>query len=153
MKISTRSEYAAKALLYLALAEEERKDRRPAQIPAIAHDCDIPLKYLEQILVVLRNHGVLASRRGVAGGYFLLRPPDDLTIGEVVRLMDGSSSIASNLPDCGPSDPICESIRALWVEVDSVVASTLDNVTLGQLREQVKAARAKKDLSSLMFYI
>src|ERR1700694_398387 len=112
MKISTRSEYAAKALLYLTLTVEERQDNKLAQIPAIAGQCDIPLKYLEQILVVLRNHGVLASRRGVAGGYFVLRSPDDLTVGEVVRLMDGSSSIASNLPDCGPSDAICSSIRS-----------------------------------------
>jgi Rrf2 family protein len=153
MKISTRSEYAAKALLYLALAEDERQDSKPAQIPAIAHDCDIPLKYLEQILVVLRNHGVLASRRGVAGGYFLLRSPDDVTVGEVVRLMDGASSIASNLPECGSADAICMSIRRLWIEVDTVVASTLDKVTFGDLRDEVKALRADRDAHSMMFYI
>ena len=107
MKISTRSEYAAKALLYLVLAEEERTNNRPAQIPAIASECDIPLKYLEQILVALRNHGILGSRRGVAGGYFLMRSADKITMGEVVRLMDGSNSIASNLPECKQADDIC----------------------------------------------
>jgi Rrf2 family protein len=153
MKISTRSEYAAKALLYLALAVESKQSSRPAQIPEIAHDCDIPLKYLEQILVVLRNHGILASRRGVAGGYFLLRAPEEVTVGEVVRLMDGSSSVASNLPDCGADDPICSSIRALWQEVDTIVATSLDGVTFADLREKVKAIRASSESSTLMFYI
>jgi Rrf2 family protein len=153
MKISTRSEYAAKALLYLALAEDARHDNKPAQIPAIAHECDIPLKYLEQILVVLRNHGILASRRGVAGGYFLLKTPDEVTVGDVVRLMDGSSSIASNLPECGPIDPICSSIRSLWIEVDAVVATTLDKVNFADLRDKVKALRVDHDISSMMFHI
>ncbi len=153
MKISTRSEYAAKALLYLAIIEEDRSDTKPAQIPAIAHECDIPLKYLEQILVVLRNHGILASRRGVSGGYFLLRSPGDVTVGEVVRLMDGSSSIASNLPDCGETDAICQSIRSIWIEVDHVVATALNRVTFEDLRIQVKSMRSKQDLQSLMFHI
>ncbi len=153
MKISTRSEYAAKALLYLVLAEEERTNNRPAQIPSIAAECDIPLKYLEQILVALRNHGILGSRRGVAGGYFLMRSAEKITMGEVVRLMDGSNSIASNLPECKPGDDICGSIRSLWSEVDHAVSTTLEGVTFAHLREQVKKYREERDRSSIMFYI
>jgi hypothetical protein len=66
MKISTRSEYAAKALLFLVMQGDAYDSTHPAQIQAIAQTCDIPVKYLEQILVVLRNQGLLGSRRGVA---------------------------------------------------------------------------------------
>lgn len=153
MKISTRSEYATKALLYLALTEEGRTDNKPAQIPDIAHHCDIPLKYLEQILVVLRNQGIVASRRGVAGGYFLLKNPQDITIGEVVRLMDGANNVGANLPDCLPSDAICDAVRSVWAKVDEAIVTALEDITFATLREDVKSIRAKQDISSLMFYI
>jgi Rrf2 family protein len=153
MKISTRSEYATKALLYLAIAEENRSDSKPAQIPAIAHQCDIPLKYLEQILVVLRNHGFVASRRGVTGGYFLVKNPQEITIGEVVRLMDGANNVGANLPDCLPSDAICAAVRSVWAKVDHAIVSAMDNITLATLSDDVKAIKAKQDISSLMFYI
>lgn len=153
MKISTRSEYAAKALLYLAIAEQDGPGGQPTQIPAIAHECAIPVKYLEQILVVLRNHGILASRRGAAGGYFLLRSAEQITVGEVVRLMDGGGSVAGNLPACAASDTICGTVRSLWAEVDLAVSATLDSVTLRDLCARFTAERAAADSPAMMFYI
>lgn len=152
MKISTRSEYAAKALLYLAIQGATNSAGHPAQIPNIAQHCDIPLKYLEQILVVLRNHGLLGSRRGVAGGYYLLRAPEEITVGDVVRLMDGQAGIGSGL-GVSQQNPIGEALRTLWEKVDAAIADTLDATTFADLKDQVIAAQAGNDPASFMFYI
>jgi Rrf2 family protein len=153
MKISTRSEYAAKALLFLSLQGATNDATHPAQIQSIATTCDIPVKYLEQILVVLRNQGLLGSRRGVAGGYYLMRSPEAISVGEVVRLMDGQTSIGASLPACDESKPSCKTLRALWDEVDVAIALTLDNTTFADLRERVKSLQTVNTPADLMFYI
>jgi len=153
MKISTRSEYAAKALLFLAIQGVAHDSTHPAQIQSIAQTCDIPVKYLEQILVVLRNQGLLGSRRGVAGGYYLMREPKSITVGEVVRLMDGQTSIGASLPSCDEHKPSCKALRALWDEVDSAISVTLDGATFADLRDRVMALQAADAPGDLMFYI
>ena len=153
MKISTRSEYAAKALLFLTIQGATHDSTHPAQIQAIAQMCDIPVKYLEQILVVLRNQGLLGSRRGVAGGYYLLREPESISVGEVVRLMDGQTSIGASLPSCDENKPSCKALRGLWDEVDAAIALTLDATTFTDLRDRVLALQAADAPGDLMFYI
>ncbi|HEX5322592.1 MAG TPA: Rrf2 family transcriptional regulator [Capsulimonadaceae bacterium] len=152
MKISTRSEYAAKALLYLCMQETPSSPDRPVQISSIAHTCDIPLKYLEQILVVLRNQGLVGSRRGVAGGYYLQRSPQEITVGEVVRLMDGQTSIGASLPGCQGPSSICRTLRTLWDEVDTAIAGTLDKTTFADLCERLQACDEEQNRAN-MFYI
>lgn len=153
MKISTRSEYAAKALLFLAIQGVAHDSTHPAQIQAIAQTCDIPVKYLEQILVVLRNQGLLGSRRGVAGGYYLVRDPKSISVGEVVRLMDGQTSIGASLPSCDEHKPSCKALRQLWDEVDAAIAMTLDGTTFEDLKDRVLAFQAADVPGDLMFYI
>jgi len=153
MKISTRSEYAAKALLFLAIQGGSHDSTHPAQIQAIAQACDIPVKYLEQILVVLRNQGILGSRRGVAGGYYLVRDPKTVSLGEVVRLMDGQTSIGASLPSCDDHKPSCRALRQLWDEVDAAIALTLDGTTFDDLKERVRSIQAAASPADLMFYI
>jgi len=153
MKISTRSEYAAKALLFLALQGASNDSTHPAQIQGIAETCDIPVKYLEQILVVLRNQGLLASRRGVAGGYYLMKAPEDITIGEVVRLMDGQTSIGSSLPSCDDAKASCRALRSLWGRVDEAISQTLDKTTFADLRDEVRAYQSAESAGNIMFYI
>ena len=85
MKISHRGLYALKALLNLAAAHE----RGLVKIHVIAEEEDIPEKFLEGILVTLKNARLVASERGREGGYRLRRPPGEIQVGEVVRLMDG----------------------------------------------------------------
>jgi Rrf2 family protein len=152
MKISTRSEYAAKALLYLCQQETPSSAERPVQISSIAQTCDIPLKYLEQILVVLRNQGLVGSRRGVAGGYYLQRPAEQITVGEVVRLMDGQTSIGASLPGCQGASAICKTLRNLWDEVDTAIACTLDKTTFADLCERLQACDEEQNRAN-MFYI
>ncbi len=82
--ISNKAKYAFKALLYLA-----RRGRETVQIDEIAGDEGIPRKFLEHILLELKHSGLIASRRGRTGGYQLIRSPDDITIGQVLRIIDG----------------------------------------------------------------
>jgi Rrf2 family protein len=85
MKLSTRGEYAARAMLDIAAHANEG----PVKIREIAERQDIPLKYLENILLTLQRAGMLRSRRGPQGGYYLARPPEAISVGEVIRAMDG----------------------------------------------------------------
>jgi Rrf2 family protein len=153
MKISTRSEYAAKALLFLVMQGDAYDSTHPAQIQAIAQTCDIPVKYLEQILVVLRNQGLLGSRRGVAGGYYLVREAEGISVGEVVRLMDGQTSIGASLPSCDEDKPTCKALRDLWDEVDEAIAKTLDKTTFSDLKERVIKIQDQGASGNFMFYI
>jgi Rrf2 family protein len=152
MKVSTRSEYAAKAVLFLALQGAVNDASHPAQIPSIAQYCNIPVKYLEQILVVLRNQKILGSRRGVAGGYYLMRAPSAITVGELVALMDGNTGIGSGLGST-KIDPLSQVLHCLWKEVDTAIESTLARTTFADLREEVLKLQAETNPADLMFYI
>lgn len=83
MKVSTRGEYALRTLILLA--------QHPAVIPGaeISEKTRVPLNYLEQILLQLKNLGYVQSKRGVRGGYFLHKPPEQIIIGEVIRQLEG----------------------------------------------------------------
>lgn len=83
--ISQKAKYAMRALVALARANPTE----PMQIADIARSQNIPRKFLEQILVDLKHHGVVVSRRGKQGGYLLLRPAHEITYGEILRLVDG----------------------------------------------------------------
>src|SRR5207247_8596152 len=85
MRISQRGLYALKALIHLA----ESYDRGVVKIHEIAEEEAIPEKFLEGILVTLKNARVVASQRGREGGYRLRRPPEEILVGEVVRIVDG----------------------------------------------------------------
>src|SRR5690349_9272554 len=85
MKLSRRGEYATKALLFLGACDQEQG----VSASEIAKKAQIPEPFLNQIMLTLKNAGVLRSRRGSRGGYVLNRPADQITIGEVARLMDG----------------------------------------------------------------
>src|SRR5262245_24764596 len=87
MRLTKRSEYGLRALIDLGLAQEV--GRPMLQIAELAKKANIPIKFLEQILVELKEHGYLGSKRGKSGGYFLKRPANRIEIGDVVRKMEG----------------------------------------------------------------
>ncbi|CAN5643354.1 Rrf2 family transcriptional regulator [soil metagenome] len=87
VKVSTRGDYAARALLSLALHTEE--GRSPTSVRDIAERTGLPQPYLEQILLALKGAGLVRSKRGVGGGYVLARTPADITLGEIVSAVDG----------------------------------------------------------------
>jgi len=85
MRVTYKGDYALKTILDLALHYE----RGPVTIHDLARRADIPIKFLEQILLNLKRGGFVQSRRGKIGGYFLARPPAGIKLGEVVRFIDG----------------------------------------------------------------
>jgi Rrf2 family protein len=130
--LSQKAKYALRALLALA-AEPEGE---PVHIADIAASENISRKFLESILLELRRHGLLVSRRGPGGGYRLARAADQITFGEIIRIVDGplapvacASVTAFQLcTDC--PDPNACSIRWLMQQVRDATAGVLDNCTL-----------------------
>jgi Rrf2 family transcriptional regulator, cysteine metabolism repressor len=110
----------------------------PASLAEIAAEEDLPRAYLEQLVVSLREAGLVVSTRGAHGGYELARPPADITMGEVLRALEGPIApmiCASDDPDhsnvCGRSSGC--TVNVLWVRVRDAVAGALDSMTLADL--------------------
>ena len=152
MKLSTRGDYAVRALLELA-TEAEAEAYMP--LSTLADRTGIPPKYLEQILMRLRIAGVIRARRGAHGGYLLARSAGSVTVGEVVRAMDGplapslcaSQNFHSACPAyrC-PSEDSCV-MRDLWVDVRNAIASILDTTTFGDLAAREREQRSARGVS------
>ena len=149
MKITSKGEYAAKAVLYLAL-----KDPEIVTIQEIAEQHNIPLKYLEHILVMLKNAGVLRSRRGIHGGYQLGRPPEHITLGEVLRIVDGDFAGGRCPEGDGPAaimtpGYVCPELNScglqmVWNEVRHAVENILDHTSFDDIRKRTLASMARK---------
>jgi len=139
--LSQRAKYAIRALLMLA----DCPDGRLVFTGEIAARENLPVKFLSAILLDLRNHGLLESRRGKSGGYRLARSATQISCGEVIRLVDGSLAplpCASETQfrrcdDC--KDPETCSVRWLMLQVRNATASVLDNCTLAQVLSHRRA--------------
>ena len=154
MKLSTRGDYAVRALLELATDGE----RECMPLGEIAERTGIPPKYLEQILMRLRTARVVSAKRGAHGGYLLARPAGEITVGEVVRAMDGPlapSLCASQTAHAAcpasrcPSEESCV-MRGLWLEVREAIAGILDHTTFGDLAAR---EREQRDVRRAMYHI
>jgi Rrf2 family protein len=145
MNITSRCDYALRALYELA----ERAGEAPVKIAEIAERQHIPLKFLEVILNQLKRGGFVRSRRGADGGYHLARPADELTVGEVLRFVDGTIAPV----ECAEPghQEVCEFISAcpffdFWHEVRRSISQVVDNTTFADLvhrqrtRDQVYVA-------------
>ena len=132
MRISAKGEYAIKAMLDLAM------QRSPGLVPIqeIAARQAIPQRYLEQVLLALKRAGLLTSKRGSSGGYHLTRSPDDFTVGDVLRAVEGSSAPFEAVDrDRGVRHG--QDLVDLWKEIAEAVSGVVDRLTFGEL-----AARA-----------
>jgi Rrf2 family protein len=130
MKLSTRSRYGTRLMIDLA----EHGFNNFVQLKDVAKRQGISLKYLEQIVIPLKKANYLVSARGAGGGYKLARPAEEITIGEIVALLEGGKSIAhcSAKPDVCERAPSCLT-RNLWMETAEVLFSKLNSVTLSSL--------------------
>jgi len=145
--LSQKAKYALRALLALAA----RADGEPVHIADIATAENISRKFLEATLLELRKHGILASRRGQRGGYRLARPANEISFGEVIRIIDGplapvpcASVTAFQLcSDC--PDPHSCSVRWLMQKVRDATAGVLDECTLADALGQRPAAFRARD--------
>jgi Rrf2 family protein len=139
VRISARGEYAIRALLDLAL--HLREGLRPIQ--DIAAQQGIPQRYLEQVLLQLKRAGFLESKRGSAGGYRLGRPADQITVGSVLRAVEGGPGQVEAVRRASRALPEGSGDLAdLWREVDEAVTAVVDRVTLEDLRRRAEERRA-----------
>jgi Rrf2 family protein len=130
--LSQKAKYALRALLVLA----EEGDDRPLMISDIAERHNLPKKFLEQILLDLKHHGLVQSRRGRSGGYALLKPAAEISFGQVVRIIDGplaplpclSKMAYRRCEDC-PGEEACE-IRRVFARTHQLTSDVLDSTTL-----------------------
>ena len=130
--ISLKAQYALRAIIALSKAEPDEL----SLIADIAEAERIPKKFLEQILLDLKHHGLVASRRGKMGGYSLLRPADRITFGEVLRIIDGPlaplpcvSRMAYRRCEGCADESTCE-IRRVFAKVAEATRGVLDSVTI-----------------------
>ena len=125
MNISVKGEYALQAILDLA----SQRPGEPVKIADIARRQKIPQKFLELILAGLKQGGFVESRRGADGGYLLARAADSLTIGEVLRFIEGAqtSRARSRRKEDGP-------FAEMWRQVDEAVSSVLDKTSFADVR-------------------
>ncbi len=151
--LTKKSKYGLKALLILA----QHAGQGPMLVTDLAERERIPKKFLEAILLDLKRHGLLQSKRGKGGGYFLRRGPDEITVGQVVRLLDGplalvpcaSQTAYMRCEDC--ADESACAIRWAMKEVRDATAKILDNTTIAGLNMRTarpaaagrKAAKAR----------
>lgn len=127
MKLSTRTRYGIRAVL--ALAESYGKE--PVQLKNIAKEQQISVKYLEQLMTMLKSAGIVNSVRGSKGGYILARPPKEITIGDCFNSLEGSVitvECVKNQAYCSRSDNCAA--RDIWAEVDKAVRNVLESTTL-----------------------
>jgi Rrf2 family protein len=140
--LSKKAKYAIKALL--ALAERGRDE--PMRIADLAREEQIPPKFLELILLGLRNNGILQSRKGKGGGYLLARDPAEIYLGQIVRMFDGplapvpcaSQTAYVRCADC-TNEAVC-GVRLAMKEVRDATAKILDGTSIASLQRKVEEA-------------
>lgn len=146
MNISAKSKYAVRALVELA----QQNNGNPIPIADIASKRDIPLQFLEQLFSTLRKAGILNSHRGVRGGFSFNRLPEDVTVLDVIEVLDGSISPAN----C-TSGASCDKLDAcimneVWVEAKKSLEEVLSSYNIGDLaaRESLMESKSRE-----MYYI
>ena len=133
MKVSTRGDYAARALLSLALHGSER----PTSVKEIAERTGLPQPYLEQILLAVKGAGLVRSKRGVGGGYVLARPPSQITLADILAAVDGPLTTLMGEHDH------CEGhcvLQEVWVGVSDETRQILERFTLADLVDRTSPA-------------
>ncbi|HUP69099.1 MAG TPA: Rrf2 family transcriptional regulator [Acidimicrobiales bacterium] len=137
MKVSTRGDYASRALLSLALHSEGL----PTSVRDVAERTGLPQPYLEQILLALKGAGLVRSKRGVGGGYVLARDPSEVTLGQIVSAVDGPI-VAGDFGE-PHQDGACDHegqcvLLAVWADVGQRMRQHLDSFTLADMVAQAR---------------
>lgn len=139
MHVSAKTNYAMRALLIIAAHAPE-----PVQIPAMAAE-GLPAQFVQSILGELRRSELVHSRRGRHGGWTLARPPHEITLGQVLRVVEGPLSDVNGLNDAALFSSVASHLPATWAAVMERVAELLDAITLeavlaGELPDPTAAA-------------
>ena len=130
MKISTKGRYALRLMLDIALVG----GKAPVSLRDVAQRQDISDKYLEQIITPLSRAGLVRSVRGAGGGYLLTKSPEEYTVGEILRVLEGSLAPVSCAQDklcCGRAEQCVT--QEVWAEIAAAVSAGVDHITLADL--------------------
>ncbi len=136
MKISAKTEYACIAMLELA---SRQGSGEPVRIRKIAERHDVPPRFLVQILLQLKGAGLVRSTRGAAGGYHLERPPEEVSLGEVMRIIEGSGKSNGMTTSASPDSPAVKALSQAWSDVDAVQRDMLNKITFADLLERARS--------------
>jgi Rrf2 family protein len=129
MRISAKVDYAVRAAVELAAAGDE-----PIKGEAISDAQGIPLKFLENILGELKHTGIVASRRGAQGGYWLARPADEIALAEIVRAVEGPlATVRGQGPESLEYTGQAEPLQKVWIAVRANLRAIMDEVTLADV--------------------
>ena len=145
MKLSLRGEYALRSLVVLGL----NYGKNVLRIQAISEQQNIPKRFLEQILNDLKSAGIVESRRGMAGGYRLSKPPDQISLATVIRHIEGPLAPVSCVSEkfysrCSCPDESKCSIRSVMKDVREAIVQILEGVTVAELCERAKQLEGRQ---------
>jgi Rrf2 family protein len=130
MRVSAKAEYAVRAAIELAAADPEQ----PVKKHEIVESQGIPPKFLENILSELRHAGLIESQRGSDGGYWLTRPPSEITVADVMRAVEGPlASVRSSKPEDLTYEGIAQPLQKVWVALRQSIRDVLEGTTLEHL--------------------
>lgn len=152
MNISTRGRYGTQALFELALHQGEG----PMPLRQVAENQGLSEAYLEQLFAPLRKAGLVRSLRGAQGGYMLARDASEITVGDILRVLEGPIAPTDcALPDFDRSNEPCQdpdycTVRKVWVEVKQAIEKVVDGITLADL---VRDAQEAREHQGVMYYI
>lgn len=146
MRLSKRGEYGLRAMISMAESAERTDSPGMMQIKEISKREQISSKFLEQILLTLKNAGLLHSKMGVGGGYYLARSAGEITLGQIFRVLDGPvapikcvSQMAYESCGC-PDEETC-GLRLVMGDVRNAIADILDNTSLADVMKRQNMAR------------
>ncbi len=152
MKLSKKSDYALRAMVYLSMNYKNGA----VQIKEISAKEKIPQKFLENILLTLRKAGLLNSKIGLKGGYELARSPDLITLGEVIRALDGAIApvdCVSKISYRPCSEEVTCVIRGVMMDIRNAITDVLDTVTFADMCKRVKDSLEKRTNDVLTYSI
>lgn len=148
MEVSARVDYAMRALVELVHHARE-EPQRLFSCDSLARNLSIPPKFLESILRSLRQSGIVASQRGAEGGFRLARSPEDISVADVIRALDGPLAAVRGAP---PEDALyegrAEHLRDVWVATRAALRDVLEHVTLADIESGQLPPAVTEHLSS-----
>ena len=131
MRISAKADYAVRAAIEMAAAGDE-----PLKGEKIAEAQDIPLQFLEHILLELKHARLVRARRGARGGYWLAQPPEEITLANLIRAVEGPlANIQDQAPEATKYPGNAEGLTDVWIAVRASLRRVLERVTVADLRD------------------
>ena len=145
MRITAKADYAVRAAVELAASS----DGQPIKGEHLAEAQEIPLQFLEHILLELKHARLVRARRGARGGYWLARAPEEITLADVIRAVEGPlANIQDSAPEATHYPGPAEHLRDVWIAVRANLRAVLENITLADLTAGDLPAELRKLLAN-----